>query len=369
MEPDRPIPPLLIRADAGPGIGNGHVMRCLALGQAAREKGGRVAYLGRVGSSELERRLRGEGFECRFLPDPHPHPGDLEATLAALSELRGGHAIAPWLVLDGYHFDPAYQREVRGAGWPLLVVDDAADRPSYPASVLLNQNLGAERLSYRTDPDTLVLAGVRHVLLRRQFLARKGWRRSFPDEARRVLVTLGGSDPENVTLQVFRALGLLGDRGFEVTAAVGSNNPHLESLEKAAREFPFPIEIRRDADDMPELMAWADLAVSAAGSTTWELAFMGLPAVLLVLAENQRGIARELDRSGAAVDLGWFREIQFERLSQAVADLSSDRERRRSLGERGRALVDGEGARRVLEELAGRSASGWRLMTKLTVES
>src|SRR5262245_45864155 len=191
MGPDRIIPTLLIRADAGERLGNGHVMRCLVLGQCSRERGGQVAYLGRPGSPGLGRRLRAAGVDCSVLEGVHPRPGDLEATLARLASLRRRDVVLPWLILDGYHFDPDYQRAVRQAGWPVLVVDDAMDRSHYAATVLLNQNLNAERLPYRTDPDTLRLLGVRHVLLRSQFLPWKNWERPIRETARRVLVKIG----------------------------------------------------------------------------------------------------------------------------------------------------------------------------------
>jgi UDP-2,4-diacetamido-2,4,6-trideoxy-beta-L-altropyranose hydrolase len=356
MGSDRPVPPILIRADAGAGLGNGHVMRCLALGQAAREKGGRVAFLGRVGSADLERRLRAEGFACRFLPAAHRHPIDLAETLAQLAGLSVEGEPAPWLVLDGYQFDPNYMRAVRSAGWPLLVVDDHADRGSYAATILFNQNLGAERLAYRTDPDTEVLAGVRYVLLRRQFRAGNGPPRSFPATAGRILVTLGGGDPDNVTEKVLGALNILPSRELEVVAVVGSNNPHLVRLSEAVRRLTFPVRIVRDAEDMPALMAWADLAISAAGSTTWELAFLGLPALLLILAKNQEEIARELDGVGAAINLGWASHTDEDRIARALTVLGGDRDRRESMAARGRSLVDGKGVWRVLDVLSRRSS-------------
>ncbi len=356
MQSDQNVPNVLIRADAGERLGNGHVMRCLVLGQAMRERGGQVSYLGRLGSPGLERRLRAAGVECTSLESIHPRGGDLEATLAGLAALRRRSETLPWLILDGYHFDPEYQRAVRQAGWPLLVVDDAMDRSHYSAAILLNQNLNAERLPYRTDPDTLRLLGIRHVLLRSQFLAWKGWERPIREVARRILVTLGGGDRDNVSELVLEGLLTLGRNDLVVTVISGSNNPHLGTLEEVARRMPFETEVVRDAPDMPERMTRADVAITAAGSTSWELAFLGLPALLLVLADNQRGIAGELDRAGVSMNMGWFKEVSREAIGKAAKALLADRDRRRAMSLRGRELVDGGGAGRVAEAILLKSA-------------
>jgi UDP-2,4-diacetamido-2,4,6-trideoxy-beta-L-altropyranose hydrolase len=342
---------LLIRADSTTRIGAGHVMRCLALAQAWRSRGGEATFLGRYEGEGLRQRLVVAGVGLVALDLPHPDGSDLETTLRTLDRLTKGRAAAaprPCLVLDGYHFDPGYQRCVRGAGFGLLVVDDNADLPHYDADVLLNQNIHAPRLSYHTAPETVRLLGTRYVLLRPEFLAWRRWRREVPLEARKVLVTLGGGDPDNVTLRVIEALGRLDLPGFEVRIVIGAANPHQEQLRRAADGSPHPIELRTAATDMAELMAWADVAVSAGGVTSWELAFMGLPQCAIVLAENQSQAARGLHDEGVSINLGWFQSVTPGRLARTLAELLGDEVRRREMSRRGRLLVDGMGVDRVV---------------------
>ena len=131
---------------------------------------------------------------------------------------------------------------------------------------------------------------------------------------------------------------------LEVMVVVGASNPHLHELQSATRNSQFVIRLVQNVADMPKLMAWADVAVSAGGSTCWEMAFMGLPNVILVLAENQRGIAEGLDNLGIALNLGWYAGISEVELAQALRILMSNPARRKAMSEEGRKLVDGTGA-------------------------
>ena len=196
-------------------------------------------------------------------------------------------------MLDGYHFDPAYQKAIREAGYRLLVVDDTAHLPAYHADVLLNQNIYAPQLTYSYDPHTVLLLGPMYALLRPEFLVWKEWERHIPDTARHILVTLGGGDSDNVTLKVIQALHDIRLPDLEIRVIVGPANPHRDSLVAAIEHGPHSVELLFDVTDMPGLMAWADIAVSAAGSTCWELLFMGLPSLVGVLADNQVPIAED----------------------------------------------------------------------------
>ncbi|MDY7080712.1 MAG: DegT/DnrJ/EryC1/StrS family aminotransferase [Chloroflexota bacterium] len=139
--------PLLIRADANVHIGTGHLMRCLALAQGWQTQGGRATFITACESDGLRQRLSDEGFQVIALEHPYPDPADWEITSQVLAAHPGA-----WMVLDGYHFDPAYQRQVKKVGHPLLVIDDMAHLDHYYADVLLNQNIHAEQLDYSCEP-------------------------------------------------------------------------------------------------------------------------------------------------------------------------------------------------------------------------
>ncbi len=339
----------MIRADASVSMGVGHIMRCLALAEAWREDGGRVVLASHCEGTRLLQRLEASDITLVPVKAPSPDPTDLESMLTLLEDVQ-----ADWVALDGYHLPPTYQQAVRGCGPQLLVLDDLAHWPEYHADVLLNQNVHAEKLVYSCDPDAVLLLGPRYAILRREFAPWRSFIRGERGAGYHLLVTVGGTDPQNVTLKVIRALRILQLPQVDVRLVVGPSSPHLESLRKAVVESP-QWRVIVDANDMPELMAWADLAISAAGSTPLELAFMGLPAILLVVAENQRAVAEGLAKMGTAVNLGWHDAVDPRDIAQAVGKLLVSPEERRAMTDRGRSLVDGFGVDRLLMRLRDRS--------------
>lgn len=340
-------------------------MRCIALGQAWQDEGGKVAFISHCESERLRERIMKEGFEFVSIEQPHPHPSDLEFTLSTIKNISHFpsdlslkeqnlshfpfHLSPTWLILDGYHFTPDYQRAIRDAGIRLLVIDDMNHLPHYHADILLNQNIHAPELKYNCDEDTTLLLGTRYALLRREFLNYQDFKRQVPDRANNILVTLGGGDPDNVTLKVIRALNFIGDPNIEVRVVVGPSNPHIESIKKELSLSPFTFHILQGTDDMPSLMAWADLAISAGGSTCWELAFMGLPNIVLTLAENQKDIAEGLNDAGVAVSLGWENKVTDDNIAKAIEGMIKDNEIRIKMSLLGQELIDGYGSSKLSE--------------------
>lgn len=350
---------LVIRADASTEIGTGHVMRSLALAQAWRGTGGGVSFVCHCESDALKKRILDEGFGLIEIRRPHPDPCDLEKVLGFLRKTGPGEESgSPWLVLDGYHFDPAYQKASRDAGFKVLVIDDYNHQTHYHADILLNQNIKAESLEYICDQDTVFLLGTKYALIRNEFLRREKKIQEFPMVASKVLVTLGGADPDNLMLKVLQALKLLDIRGLEVKIVVGPANRHLEQIEKeiqGVRSLSQGFQIVQNGD-MPSLIAWADMAVSAGGITCWELAFMGVPFLVLVMAENQRDIAQRLEDAGAAIDIGWANQRNISEISKSLESLLYNADQRRKMSSRANKLVDGRGTSRVFSLMAWLSA-------------
>jgi UDP-2,4-diacetamido-2,4,6-trideoxy-beta-L-altropyranose hydrolase len=340
--------PLLLRADANARIGSGHVMRCLALAEAWQERGGQATFLTAMKSPSLRARLESEDVRT---VEVAAEPGDADDAGQAAALAR--ELNASWVVVDGYHFGAAYQQAIKDAGLRLLFIDDNGHAEHYCCDLLLNQNAHAcEGLYASREPGTRLLLGTRYSLLRREFWPWRQWRRRIAPVAGKVLVTLGGSDPDNVTLKVIRALGQTALQDVEATVLVGGDNPHYAELHAAAGESPTAIRLEQNATNVPELMAWADLAVSAGGSTCWELALMGLPSLVIVLAENQRLSSEALGARGAAVCLGWAERVSSEHLAAELCRLGRSRERRSEASRKARELVDGHGGTRVCDAMS-----------------
>jgi UDP-2,4-diacetamido-2,4,6-trideoxy-beta-L-altropyranose hydrolase len=353
MRANRELPPLLLRADAGASQGAGHVMRCLALGEAWRERGGRVGFATCRPSPALRQRIQSTGDFLIDIDKPYPAHEDLDRTVAALQSLAQESSTPPWLVLDGYHFDHAYQSTLRGAGCRLLVLDDNAHLPRYDADIVLNHGIHAPRLEYAVCSDTWLLLGTRYALLRAEFESWRALVRSQPESARKILVTLGGGDCDNVTVKVIQALQCFGHTEFEAQVIVGPLNPRIDELRRLVAADS-NIRLQTDVTDMAPLMAWADVAIAAGGTTAWELAFMQTPALLLVLAQNQAAVAEGIDEFGAARSLGWARALCSAALGENLRELLDDDGLRARMATRGRMMVDGLGVSRVLDAMAER---------------
>lgn len=347
---------LLIRADASAEIGTGHVMRCVALAQAWRDGGGDVIFALAAGGAEIHERLYSEGFEVRELSG---EAGSAEDA-AGIRGLCGQESVE-WLVLDGYHFLRGYRDRIQGPAPRLLLVDDHGEFAPYCCDIVLNTNVYASEELY-PDPQsrTRFLLGSEYALLRREFLSLKTERLHVPEQAKRLLVTLGGADPHNVTRTVVEALLELNDRAFELTVVLGASNRHRASVEQALRQSSRPYRLLLNVTNMPELMAGSDLAISAGGGTCDELAFLRVPMFLITIAKNQEQAVEAYRRKKAAVATGWFTVLDKASLAQSLRDVIGDRHRRNEIAENAGTLVDGRGAQRVVENMRLASAGAAR---------
>ncbi|HIJ90250.1 MAG: UDP-2,4-diacetamido-2,4,6-trideoxy-beta-L-altropyranose hydrolase [Desulfobulbaceae bacterium] len=354
---------LVIRADADGAMGTGHVMRCLALAEEWRDRGGEVLFAGRIEPEPLRRRIESEGAVLLDLAGGYPDPADLAAMRRLAGEQLSPHVSSGWMVLDGYHFDGVYQQGLREAGWQLLVIDDLGQLADYHCDALLNQNLYAPNIPYNCPPEATRLLGPRYALLRREF-RRSGEERLFPVVAKRVLVTMGGADQHNVSARVLSALATSDIDGLEVKVVVGAANPHAGILAGLTASLPFRCELARDVIDMAALMRWADVVVTAAGTTTYELASVGVPFVTLVTADNQKENASQLARQRVAMTLGWHDALGPDALASRLREFLHDGGQRQAQAVTGCRLVDGRGAGRVVTALLAKGMTlhpaGWQ---------
>jgi len=339
---------LLFRADASIPIGTGHVMRCLALAQAWRDAGGHALFAMAQTTLAIQARLESEDCEEFSVRAEAGSSADASQTIALAREHQ-----ADWIVVDGYQFDADYQRALKAAECKILFVDDYGHAAQYSADLVLNQNVSASAETYSSrESQTRLLLGPRYCLLRREFSAWREWKREIPLLCRRVLVMMGGSDPENLTARAIEALTLARVEGLEATVVIGGSNPHAEMLQRRVAEARVKITVLQDVSNPADLMAAADVAISAAGSTCWELCLLGLPALLIDVADNQTALAAELERRGCAIHVG-DKNVSPEKIAESLKRLVDSLELRQSLAASSRQLVDGNGARRVVSALRG----------------
>ena len=348
---------LLVRADASVPMGTGHVMRCLALAQAWQDAGGETVFAVGEPSPPMEERLRSERIH---LVPVQTLPGSTQDS-KRLGEMVSDFG-PEWVVVDGYQFSADYHASVRSSGCRVLVVDDCGGCGPGGADLVLNQNLHARQDLYRNlGRGSELLLGPKFAMLRREFSPWRGWRRDIATAGRKILVTMGGSDPDNLSAQVCEALEDLRVDGVEIRLVAGSSNPHLASLRSMAEQWGGALRVEQNVRDMPEVMAWADVAVSSAGSTCWETCMLGLPSILLVLTDNQQPVARELASQGIAIHRSPDTPATREWICGRVRSLLLSSALRREMSERASKLVDGRGAERVvaaMQDFALRAESG-----------
>lgn len=343
---------ILIRADASPVIGTGHVMRCFAVAQALAEQGAGVLFACAELPDPLRRQLLENGFAVTDIPGPAGGAEDLAAT-AALA-----HSAAA-VILDGYRFGADYRAALHASSQgPVLAFDDTAELGALHAGLIVNAAPDADKLGYPAKaPGAVLLLGPAYAPIRRDIrqaaaLAPLDW------AARdRILVTFGGADPLGLTGPVMaRLTELLPGVGIDV--AVGGGNPRVEALKTLAALLGPQIALHIDARQMGELMRRAGLAVAAAGGTVGELAALRTPALLVVIADNQAGAAASLAAAGWPVVEARGTEARgadiarsAESIAQAAADLWRDAPRRCALAAALADKVDGQGAARIAASL------------------
>lgn len=350
---------LLARADAGPGIGFGHVARVEAILDAWAELGGRAVLLGRGVTGSFAARMAGSGVEVRPLYLPQGDTGetpeaiqpagraDVDATLRAAADL-GACAV----LTDGYAFGRDYLAALAEA-YPLASIDDLAAF-DHPAHIVINSAVDFPTERYEIAPAARLLVGNDFIPLRREIRAAIAGA-ALPDAAggeavNRVVLTFGAADFGALTRPVCAGLLRALDASWRVTVVCG---PAMESHEREGLESIAAaderVDLRVDVRSMADLVAGATLVVSAAGSTTWELLALGRAVVGFAVAENQRPIAEATHRRGAVAVPGF--KPRAEEITTLALEVLGDASRRRSLAQKGRALVDGLGVWRIADAI------------------
>lgn len=355
---------IVFRVDASLQMGTGHLMRCLTLANCLQAQGHHCLFICREHPGAQPELIQGAGHRVELLPqgcyEPYLGEPSHASWLGATWEHDAEQVLAllqgqdlHWLVVDHYSLDQHWERKVRACAQHLMVIDDLADRV-HCCDLLLDQNLGRQARDY----DALrpckadLLIGPHYALLRPEFAERREAslvRRTHLRGIRKILVTMGGVDIDNVTEQVLGALDLSSDANLEITVVMGSKAPWLASVQQYAASMVSQVRVLRGVGNMAELMNDNDICIGAAGSTSWERCCLGMPAILICLADNQRGVIAALEQEGA---IRSFDAAKLRECPQSL--LSLMRECQRDVLElvaRAAQVTDGLGAQRVTKKM------------------
>ncbi|OGT89705.1 MAG: UDP-2,4-diacetamido-2,4,6-trideoxy-beta-L-altropyranose hydrolase [Gammaproteobacteria bacterium RIFOXYA12_FULL_61_12] len=355
---------IAFRADASRQIGSGHVMRCLTLANDLRERDCTCLFVYREHPGNLLELVRQQGFEAIGLPlcdaadslsgklpaSRLAHADwlganwqtDAEQTLAAL-----GGEFVDWLVVDHYAIDSEWEQVVKSGCGRILVIDDLADR-HHVCNLLLDQNLVAqmaERYRGKVPASCRQLLGPRFALLQPHYAVLHARAPSREGAVRSVFVYFGAADNANLTGKTISAFLSLDRKDVRLDVVINPEGMHTPAIREQVRGLA-QVRLHSRLPSLAHLMMGADVAVGAGGATSWERCCLGLPSLIVTLAENQITIAAELHERGLARWLGHATEVGEDQLKQALsAELARDVDANWSA--RCHAAVDGRGVQRV----------------------
>lgn len=359
---------VIFRADASIHIGTGHVMRCLTLAESLKAQGVTSHFICREHPGHLIDFIRGKGHVTHPLPLSPRVNSQPESPALAHAEWLGATQIEDaelcakilqplhpdWLVVDHYALDSRWESALKPHADQLMVIDDLADR-AHDCDLLLDQTFGRDTADYKPRVPTQcdLLCGAQFSLLRPEFAVARAesLRGRTGRHLKHLLISMGGVDKDNVTTKVLNALqSIPPPPDGKVQVVMGSTAPWLAEVKKQALNMRWPTEVIVNTDNMARLMTDCDLAIGAAGATSWERCCLGLPCIMLVLAENQQTIARGLAAAGAVrvLDKGGSIEEQLPRLLQELMDCP---ERLAAMSQRAADIVDGSGSLEVIRHM------------------
>lgn len=369
---------VVIRADASTWIGTGHIMRCTTLAHGLRAQGASILFICRPMPGDCCDWLEAQGFEvCRLTRIEHPAPMSEQGLSAhaawlgvsAEEEIRDvakaltAHRHADWLVVDHYALDAKWERALRSGADRVLVIDDLADR-DHDCDFLLDQNLVADadmRYSGKVPADCGLMLGPRFALLQPSYAEWHARISSRTGPVRKLMIFFGGADADNLTSRALAAIRQLGHGNLHADVVIGASNPHRDEIAALAASMP-NVRLHNSLLSLAPLMASADLALGASGATSWERCCLGLPSLVVTVADNQKAVAEELHRQGLIRWLGDAGEVSEQALADALKEaVSQDIPEHWSRGCKD--LVDGGGTARIVTVMMASSAMPLRVRT------
>lgn len=362
----------VFRTDASLDIGTGHVMRCLTLADALRNQGVECHFICREYPGHLVSRIRAAGHEVHPLPLiqlwEHATGGSDVMMLAhaewlGTSQEQDAEACMPilrslypdWLIVDHYALDVRWEAVQRPYCRELMVIDDLADR-KHDCDSLLDQTFGRQDEDYQplVPQRCTLLCGSQYALLRPEFAQ---WRpyslaRREDQELKHLLIAMGGVDRDNATGQILDALapGSL-PKDCRVSIVMGEHAPWLNEVRLKANMLPWSASVLVGVSGMAQLMADSDLAIGAGGATSWERCCLGLPALMVVVADNQRTVALNLEQFGAVRIVSHRLLDDRDFTARHLRELQVDPQAMASMTHAAASAVDGKGVERIVHVL------------------
>lgn len=361
---------VIVRVDASTVIGSGHLMRCLTLTKRLRCLGHNVTFIMRAHRGSMQSVVEQQGFSYRMLARPRSYHGkEYESWLGVSQTEDAVDTIAAMgtrvnlLIVDHYALDHEWEALLRPHVNSIFVIDDLANR-SHLCDFLLDANLDAEKGDKYTDlvpRNCHTFLGIKYLLLRQEFYDVKlgHCNDTVKDHDRRcVFVCFGGSDPSNETMRTLRALSSYRSSKLNVYVVIGASNLYRRELEDFCRSLHWHVFCQ--IDYVALLMAKSECAIGAGGTMTWERCFLGLPSLVVAIAENQREDAVLHDQRGIISYAGFCGDLDDEMLSRKIYAFLNDKALQKKIRAKGSAIFTDAHTEEMLEEVTTR-AEAWKI--------
>ncbi|MDU4959264.1 MAG: UDP-2,4-diacetamido-2,4,6-trideoxy-beta-L-altropyranose hydrolase [Sporomusaceae bacterium] len=340
---------IVIRTDSSRYIGSGHIMRCLTLAEFLRRIGAKVSFVCRDLPGNVAYLVEQNGFPVHWLSIADD--ADWEADACKTAVLVGQGWLPEWLIVDHYGLDARWERLLRPFVRRVMVIDDLANR-EHVCNILLDANFYlqlAARYEKIVPPDTRLLLGPQFTLLRSEFsqVERHG---QCDGSIKRILAFFGGSDPTNETEKLLAALKYLPERSFGLDVVVGAGNSRRYTIEHQC-ELLENVRFFCQVNNMAELMAQADLAIGAGGTTLWERCYLGLPSIVIAVADNQIETSQALAHVGAIHYLGYHADVSVKHIATAIRSLLADSAAFLTMARKAKKLVPVNGTEAVVRAM------------------
>lgn len=331
---------VFFRTEASLDIGAGHVMRCLALANALKEG----------------------GWQCHFLTSKETIETvpSLSTSKHSVHDTKNPLRSTDLLIVDHYGLDAKYETLSRQWAKNILVIDDLANR-THDCDFLLDQTYGRAPKDYGglVPAKCQIFAGVQYSLLRKEFAKmrpkalKKHQNTATP--IKNILVSLGQTNVHNVTTNVLQDIKAYDINALSIDVILGASAYNIEEVEQLIlqinKEKNHTATLHLNVSNIENFMFNADIAIGAAGSTSWERCCLGLPTLSIVLTDNQKMIADELAKAGAIINLGDYNQLQASTISQNLAELQDNSKKRYNLSTNAAKICDGEGMQRFIERI------------------
>ena len=333
---------IFFRVDSSFNIGFGHLNRCLILAEIFKKRKIKVHFICKNLKGNLTNKIKFRGYNLHLIKNvKNSNYEDYLNTKKILEKFKNETCN---LVIDNYRWDEKYEQKIRFLVEKIIVIDDLANR-KHDCDLIIDQNLYSK---FERRYDNLVpknchkLLGPKYVLLRKEFLTSK--KKTQINSTNKIFVSFGGQDISNQTVKVLAAIKKSKLNYKKINFLVNKSNTNLKDLKKISKNMK-GVVISTNEKKLVKLIQKSDLCVGAAGSMTWERAYLGIPSIVSILSENQLGIANTMGKKKCIYNMGWSKNVKISDYQKIFDQLKINE--LNSMSQRNKKVIDGKGTSRI----------------------